>query len=31
MALNDGLEGSYDNICGWKEIREETGEVNSIA
>jgi hypothetical protein len=28
MQLSVGLEASFDNICDWKEIREE-GEASS--
>jgi hypothetical protein len=28
MALNGGLEVSFDNIYGWKGIREKAGEIN---
>jgi hypothetical protein len=30
ITLNLGLEGSYDNMWDWKEIREITGEDNTI-
>jgi hypothetical protein len=29
MALNVGLDASFDNIYDWRRKRETTGEVNS--
>jgi hypothetical protein len=30
MAINVGLDASFDNMWDWKGIWEETGEVNNM-
>jgi hypothetical protein len=29
MALNSSIGASFDNMYGWKRIREKAGEFNS--
>jgi hypothetical protein len=30
MALNEGLNASFDNMHNWKEIQEKRVEINSM-